>query len=153
MIAQTLKLTFSALMVPMINTAEEAANVVKYAKFPPYGLRGQGSAFPAIGHGLTTPEYMKSANETILTIVQIETKEGVANVDEIAAVPGIGTFSSSLEYRSAHADDQTIYSLAPMTSPSLSSATPQRVEMSPNLSMRWKRLSRQLAGTASGSAG
>lgn len=79
-------------MVPMINTAKEAAAVVTYSKFPPYGLRGQGSAFPAIGHGLTTPEYMKTANETILTIVQIETKQGVENVEEIAAVPGIGEF-------------------------------------------------------------
>ncbi|ODN97163.1 hypothetical protein I350_08143 [Cryptococcus amylolentus CBS 6273] len=77
------------LMVPMINTAEEASSVVKYSKLPPQGLRGQGSAFPAIGHGLTTPEYMKSANETILTIVQIETREGVENVDAIAAVPGV----------------------------------------------------------------
>lgn len=82
----------SGLMVPMINTAKEAAAVVTYSKFPPYGLRGQGSAFPAIGHGLTTPEYMKTANETILTIVQIETKQGVENVEEIAAVPGIGKF-------------------------------------------------------------
>lgn len=77
-------------MVPMVNTAADAENVVRYSKFPPLGLRGQGSAFPAIGHGLTTPEYMKTANETLLTIVQIETKEGVANVDEIAAVPGVG---------------------------------------------------------------
>ncbi|TYJ56731.1 hypothetical protein B9479_002501 [Cryptococcus floricola] len=78
-----------ALMVPMINTAEEAAEVVKFSKFPPQGLRGQGSPFPGIAHGLTLPEYMKSANETILTIVQIETREGVKNVDAIAAVPGV----------------------------------------------------------------
>jgi 4-hydroxy-2-oxoheptanedioate aldolase len=77
-------------MVPMINTAEEAAAVVTYSKFPPLGLRGQGSAFPAIGHGLTTPEYMKTANETLLTILQIESKQGVENVDAIAAVPGVG---------------------------------------------------------------
>ncbi|OCF33939.1 2,4-dihydroxyhept-2-ene-1,7-dioic acid aldolase [Kwoniella heveanensis CBS 569] len=77
------------LMIPMINTAEEAAAVVTYSKFPPLGLRGQGSAFPAIGHGLTTPEYMKTANETLLTIVQIESKQGVENVDAIAAVPGV----------------------------------------------------------------
>ncbi|RSH82332.1 uncharacterized protein EHS24_007299 [Apiotrichum porosum] len=67
----------------------EAAQVVAYSKFPPQGLRGQGSAFPAIGHGLTTPEYMQSANQTILTIVQIETRQGVENVEEIAAVDGI----------------------------------------------------------------
>ncbi|KAN0096673.1 Phosphoenolpyruvate/pyruvate domain containing protein [Hyaloscypha variabilis] len=76
-------------MVPQVNTAEEAAAIVASSKFPPQGVRGQGSAFPAIGHGLTTPEYMKSANETIITMIQIETRAGVENVDAIAAVPGV----------------------------------------------------------------
>lgn len=73
----------------MVNTAEDARNIVTYSKFPPQGLRGQGSAFPAYAHGLTIPEYMLSGNETLLTCVQIETKQGVENVDEIASVPGI----------------------------------------------------------------
>ena len=77
------------IMVPQINNAQEAEQVVASSKFPPQGARGQGSAFPAIGHGLTTPEYMKSANETIITMIQIETKAGVENVEEIAAVPGV----------------------------------------------------------------
>jgi len=77
------------IMVPQINNAKEAAQIVQSSKFPPQGVRGQGSAFPAIGHGLTTPEYMKSANQTIITMIQIETKEGVENVEEIAAVPGV----------------------------------------------------------------
>ncbi|CAI7604147.1 unnamed protein product [Penicillium manginii] len=67
------------IMVPQINNADEARQ----------GVRGQGSAFPAIGHGLTTPEYMKSANETIVTMIQIETRAGVENVEEIAAVDGV----------------------------------------------------------------
>ncbi|KAH8894710.1 Phosphoenolpyruvate/pyruvate domain-containing protein [Thozetella sp. PMI_491] len=77
------------IMVPQINNAEEARQIVQSSKFPPYGVRGQGSAFPAIAHNLTTPEYMVSANETILTMIQIETRAGVENVDEIAAVPGV----------------------------------------------------------------
>ena len=77
------------ILVPQINTAEEAAQIVASSKFPPYGVRGQGSAFPAIAHGLTTPQYMKTANETILTMIQIETRAGVENVDAIAAVPGV----------------------------------------------------------------
>lgn len=77
------------IMVPQINNAEEARAVAASSRFPPQGVRGQGSAFPAIGHGLTTPEYMKSANQTIITMIQIETKEGVKNVDEICAVPGV----------------------------------------------------------------
>ncbi|KAJ9656835.1 hypothetical protein H2198_004723 [Neophaeococcomyces mojaviensis] len=77
------------IMVPQINNAEEAQQIVQSAKFPPQGVRGQGSAFPAIGHDLTMPEYMKSANETILTMIQIETRAGVENVDAICAVPGV----------------------------------------------------------------
>lgn len=77
------------IMVPQINNAQEAEQIVASSKFPPLGVRGQGSAFAAIGHGLTTPEYMKSANETILTMIQIETREGVENVDAICAIPGV----------------------------------------------------------------
>ncbi|WRT70967.1 uncharacterized protein IL334_007966 [Kwoniella shivajii] len=76
-------------MVPQINTAAEAELVVKYSKFPPYGLRGQGSPFPGLAHGITIPQYMKSANETLLTCIQIETREGLENVDAICAVDGV----------------------------------------------------------------
>ena len=77
-------------MVPQINTPEEAAQVVQFAKFPPKGLRGQGSPFAALAHGITTPEYLKKANETIITMIQIETVEGLKNVEKIAAVEGVG---------------------------------------------------------------
>jgi 4-hydroxy-2-oxoheptanedioate aldolase len=77
------------IMVPQINNAEEAQQIVASSKFPPQGVRGQGSAFPSIGHGITTPEYMRSANETIVTMIQIETRDGVENVDAICAVPGV----------------------------------------------------------------
>lgn len=81
-------------MVPQCNTAVEAQAIVNASKFPPQGLRGQGSAFPAIAHGLTTPEYMKSADQTLLTMIQIETRAGVENVEEIAAVDGVGAPAS-----------------------------------------------------------
>ncbi|KAJ5379302.1 Pyruvate/Phosphoenolpyruvate kinase-like domain-containing protein [Penicillium cosmopolitanum] len=77
------------IVVPQINTAEEAKFVVQCSKFPPQGLRGQGSAFPAIAHGIDIPTYMKTANETIITCVQIESQAGVENVDVICAVPGV----------------------------------------------------------------
>lgn len=101
------------IMVPQINNAEEAHQVVQSSKFPPQGIRGQGSAFPAIGHGLTTPEYMRSANETIVTMIQIETQAGVDNVDAIAAVPGVDMIfigpsdlsQALLGYTPAHGDE------------------------------------------------
>lgn len=77
------------IMVPQINNAVEAEQIVASSKFPPEGGRGQGSPFPAIGHGLTMPEYMRSANQTIVTMIQIETRTGVENVDAICAVPGV----------------------------------------------------------------
>ncbi|CEI60093.1 unnamed protein product [Fusarium venenatum] len=78
------------IIVPMINTAEDARNVVQYAKFPPQGQRGQGSAFPGFAFGVDIPTYMAIANETLLTCLQIESKLGVENADAICAVPGVG---------------------------------------------------------------
>jgi 4-hydroxy-2-oxoheptanedioate aldolase len=80
----------SGIVVPQINTAEEAKAVVSDSKFPPQGRRGQGSAFPAIAHGIDIPTYLKEANETILTCIQIESRIGLENVDAICAVPGFG---------------------------------------------------------------
>ncbi|WWC72345.1 uncharacterized protein I206_106307 [Kwoniella pini CBS 10737] len=77
------------LMLPMINTAEQARQVVRASKFPPMGVRGQGSPFSASAHGLSTPQYLKYANKNLLTIIQIESQEGLANVEEICQVPGV----------------------------------------------------------------
>jgi 4-hydroxy-2-oxoheptanedioate aldolase len=77
-------------MIPMINTAAEAKLVVESSKFPPLGVRGQGSPFTAFAHGLSIPEYLRKANDSIITMVQIETTKGVDNAEEIAAVPGVG---------------------------------------------------------------
>lgn len=76
-------------MVPMVNTVNDAQNVVRWSKFPPMGVRGQGSSFSAMASGVSTADYVKIANETLLTIVQIETPEAVQNADAIAAVPGV----------------------------------------------------------------
>ncbi|KAJ6183681.1 Pyruvate/Phosphoenolpyruvate kinase-like domain-containing protein [Penicillium mononematosum] len=77
------------IVVPQVNTAEDAERVVSDAKFPPQGRRGQGSAFPAIAHAIDIPTYMRTANETIIICLQIETKEGVENIDAICGVPGV----------------------------------------------------------------
>ena len=75
----------------MVNTAADARVIVSFAKFPPGGVRGQGSAFSCFEHGLTTPaEYVAKANENILTMIQIESVEGLNNVDEICQVDGVG---------------------------------------------------------------
>ncbi|KAH7032313.1 2,4-dihydroxyhept-2-ene-1,7-dioic acid aldolase [Macrophomina phaseolina] len=77
------------IVVPQISSAEDARAVVAHSKFPPQGLRGQGSAFPAITHGIDIPTYLKTENETLITCVQIESIAGVENVYAICAVPGV----------------------------------------------------------------
>lgn len=84
-------------MVPMVSSAKEAAYVVAAAKFPstethpnPFkGFRGAGSPFAPVVFGTDLVSYTEAANEkSSYIMVQIETLEGVKNVEEIAAVPG-----------------------------------------------------------------
>jgi len=89
-----LTLNYSGILVPMISTAAEARSVVSFAKFPPVGVRGQGSPFACLEHGLATPsEYVAKANNNLITMVQIETVEGVKNIEEICQVDGVGELS------------------------------------------------------------
>ncbi|CAG8973984.1 hypothetical protein HYALB_00011562 [Hymenoscyphus albidus] len=79
------------ILVPLLYTVEDAQKLVRSAKFPPQGTRGFGSPFPAERFDplLGATDYLQQANDSILTIVQIETKEALDDVDAIAAVPGI----------------------------------------------------------------
>ena len=64
------------------------------SRFPPLGRRGFGSPICSSIWGLGATEYFTAANDSVLVIVQIETPEGVQNVESIAAVDGIGAWSS-----------------------------------------------------------
>ena len=75
----------------MVNTAADARSIVSFAKFPQVGVRGQGSSFACFELGLATPsEYVAKANESLLTMIQIESVEALENIDEICQVEGIG---------------------------------------------------------------
>ena len=73
-----------------MSTVEKAKEVVADSRFPPVGRRGFGSPFTHKIWGVTTSEYLESANQDILVMVQIENREAVENVHAIAAVDGIG---------------------------------------------------------------
>ena len=82
----------AGVIVPMVNTKEEAELAVKSAKYPPLGFRGVGLA-RAQGYGSRFSEYVSTANDKTLVIVQIEHETAVENIDAILDVPGIdGTF-------------------------------------------------------------
>lgn len=74
------------IICPMINNAEEAAFFAGACRYPPAGFRSYGPKRAMLYAGNDYPE---AANNTILTIAMIETAEGLANVDAIAATPGI----------------------------------------------------------------
>ncbi|KAL0568526.1 hypothetical protein V5O48_013453 [Marasmius crinis-equi] len=76
-------------IVPMVSTPEKAAEVAADCRFPPTGRRGFGSAYGHTNWNIPVPEYLSQANENVLCIVQIETKEGMENVEEIAKVDGV----------------------------------------------------------------
>ena len=69
------------IVVPLLHTAEEARRLVQAAKFPPIGQRGFGSPFSMGAFGdPSSVEYLQQANDALVTIVQIETKEAFENV-------------------------------------------------------------------------
>lgn len=78
----------AGIIVPQINSAQAAAEVVRLAKYAPDGQRGVGVG-RAHGYGLGFQEYVSRANEEIVVVVQAEHIEAVSHIDEIAAVPGI----------------------------------------------------------------
>lgn len=99
MVKRALDAGAHGIIVPLLYTVEDAKRLVESAKFPPRGKRGFGSpfsmgAFDNQGN-LSGFEYMNAANDNLLTIVQIETKEAFENVEEIAKVDGIDGESGS----------------------------------------------------------
>ena len=78
----------AGIIVPQINTAQAAANVVRMAKYAPDGQRGVGVS-RAHGYGLNFGEYVSGANEAVTVVVQAEHIEAVRNIEQIVAVPGI----------------------------------------------------------------
>ena len=77
-------------MVPMVGTATQAREIVSYSHYPPAGRRGAAFSIAHDGYRPGAPrEKIADADARTLVIAMIETPEGVSNVDDIAAVPGV----------------------------------------------------------------
>lgn len=80
----------SGVIVPMVNSRTEAEKLVGWAKYPPVGIRGYaGGANTGYGPSGNHRLHLEAANQTIMAIAQIETREAINNIDEIAAVDGL----------------------------------------------------------------
>lgn len=77
-------------MIPMVETAEEARAAVAACLYPPAGIRGCAlGAMRATGFGADTQAYWDGANREVCVMLQIETEKAVDNIPEIAAVEGV----------------------------------------------------------------
>lgn len=77
-------------VVPMVDNAEEARQVVSFGKFPPFGRRGYNSRSRGVGYGEgSVRDMFRDANDRTHLFAQIETRQAVENLDSILAVEGL----------------------------------------------------------------
>ncbi len=85
-IMKALDLGAYGILVPLINTAEDAAKAVAACRYPPVGMRSSGPV-RAVHYG--GADYVAKANDEIVVMGMVETTEGLANLDAICATPGL----------------------------------------------------------------
>lgn len=89
MIKQVLDLGFQTVLVPMVETKEQAEDLAAAMRYAPVGRRGVGAMVARVsGYGVEA-DYMANANQEVALMVQVETAKGIENIDEIAAVEGV----------------------------------------------------------------
>ena len=89
LIKPVLDIGAAGVIVPSVSTADEARRAVAACRYPPDGIRGFGPRRPSNYGRMGGPEFCKAANEAVIVIIQIEHVDGVNNLDEILAVPGL----------------------------------------------------------------
>ncbi len=98
---RVLDLAPDGVMVPMVDTPEEAEAVVEATRYPPEGVRGLGLS-RATGYGLHTEEYVDTVDDELARIVQLESERAVENAADIAAVEGVdGIFLGPIDFSMA----------------------------------------------------
>lgn len=88
LVKRALDIGAQTLFVPFVQSAEEAKKAVQACRYPPHGIRGVAGATRASGFGRIANYHAQAASE-ICVIVQVETREAVGALEEIASVPGV----------------------------------------------------------------
>ena len=89
LIKQVLDIGAQTLLVPMVESAAQARELVRAMRYPPQGIRGVGSALARASRWNSIDGYLDQADAQMCLLVQIESLEGLANLDAIAAVEGV----------------------------------------------------------------
>ena len=91
LIKKALDVGAQGLIVPWVNNRQQAEAAVSAAKYPPEGLRGIGPRWISTSAG-DPVEYIQTANDEVLIIVQIETQEAIDNLEDIITTPGVDAY-------------------------------------------------------------
>lgn len=89
LIKQVLDVGAKSLLVPMVDTAEQARAIVSATRYPPGGVRGVGSAVARASRWTQRGDYLDVADDEICLLVQAETVTALENLEQICAVPGV----------------------------------------------------------------
>jgi 4-hydroxy-2-oxoheptanedioate aldolase len=89
LIKQILEIGTQTLLIPVVETAEQAALMVAATRYPPKGIRGVGNAVARSSRWNQIKDYSHKADDEMCVLVQVETRAGLENLDAIAAVPGV----------------------------------------------------------------
>ena len=77
------------LLVPMIETLDQARAVVAATRYPPYGTRGVGAGLARVSRWNRIPDYLHHAEKEICLLLQVESRAGLALIEDIAALDGV----------------------------------------------------------------
>jgi len=98
LVKQVLEIGATTLLVPMVESADEARAIVRAMRYPPRGIRGVGAGLARSSRWNAAPDYLRGADEGLCLIVQVETAAALARLEEIAAVDGVhGVFLGPMD--------------------------------------------------------
>lgn len=115
LIKQYLDIGFSTLLIPLVESADQAAHLVRACRYPPHGVRGVGTGLARAARWNRVANYVHEADDQICLLVQVELVKGLRNLDTICATEGVdGVFigpsdlSAALDHRgnSSHPEVQ-----------------------------------------------
>ncbi|MES2839392.1 MAG: 4-hydroxy-2-oxoheptanedioate aldolase [Pseudomonadota bacterium] len=89
LVKQLLDIGAQTLLVPMVDTPEQAAALVQATRYPPLGIRGVGSAVGRVSRWSARTDYLDVADSEVCLLVQAETVTALQNLDAICAVDGV----------------------------------------------------------------
>jgi 4-hydroxy-2-oxoheptanedioate aldolase len=97
-VKQLLDIGAQTLLIPMVDHAEQAREMVRAVHYPPLGVRGVGAALARATRWNTVPNYYQTAQDNICLLIQVESITAIQNLDEILAVEGIdGIFIGAVD--------------------------------------------------------